>query len=517
VEGVARDFNGITHADLFEVLDAKGHPLASAGRDAAPEASQSWVVGEALSRSQASGVIAAGGRDFQATATAVIAGGRVVGVLLLGAHIGQELAERLRELTRSDVSFLSGEQFSGTTLADARDRSALLAALFGTEGAAPRAEERKTFLEVEGPSGPYLTLARPMPGSAPEEERHAFVLQRALRAETAFLGTIQRHLAQLAFLAALAVLLAGILISHRVTVPIQRIVRAAEEIEKGNYDFPVAVRSDDEMGYLAKRFDEMRQHERAYVTSLQEVARLKTEFIDVASHELRTPVSIITGYQEMLAGGGLGPLTQEQQGAVRAIGESATILCRIADHATQVANIEGARLALQFEDHDVSAILGKALRTATGEACQRRVQVTLGADPSTPRLKLDGPRIEEAVANLLRNAIRFTPDGGRVELRSRWRDPFLEIEVRDTGIGIALEKQEAIFEKGFVVRDSRHHHSSTSLEFNSQGLGLGLAVVRGIVEAHGGAIHVESEPGRGSSFVIRLRPQVAEAWLARAA
>jgi signal transduction histidine kinase len=127
-----------------------------------------------------------------------------------------------------------------------------------------------------------------------------------------------------------------------------------------------------------------------------------------------------------------------------------------------------------------------------------------------PLLAVDGPRLTEAVANLVRNALRFTPDGGRVEVRTRWQAPWLDIEVEDDGIGIAPERQDQIFERGILARDSRNHHSSTTLEFNSAGLGLGLAITRGIVEAHGGTITVDSALGRGSRFVIRLRPQVAE-------
>ncbi len=508
VEGVARDFNGITHADLFEVLNAKGTSLASAGRDVVPRVARANIVSEALSGSQASGVLVVGEANFQATATVVVAGGRVVGVLVLGSRIGEELAEKLRELTRSEVTFVSGDGISGSTLADARDRSALLAVLGGGR--------QGGYLDIPGRNGTFLALARSMPGSA-AGDRQSYVLQRSLRAETAFLGTIQTSLSQLGIVAALLVLIAGFLVSDRITIPVRRIVRAAEEIEKGNYDFPLEVRSDDEIGYLAERFEEMRQHERAYVTSLQEVARLKTDFINVASHELRTPISVIVGYQEMLAAGQLGAVNDEQKEAIRAIGENAAVLARIADHATQVAQIEGARVVLQLDDLDVSEILVSAVRVATDEAQGRRVNVTLEVDRSIPRLRFDGPRIEEAVANLIRNGIRFTPDGGRVEVRSRWRDRALEVEIRDSGIGIAPEKQEAIFEKGFVVRDSRHHHSSNRLEFNSAGLGLGLSIARGIVEAHGGTIRVESAPGKGSSFVIRLPAEIAESWQARAA
>jgi len=402
------------------------------------------------------------------------------------------------------------------TLSEPEDRSALLAGALGAVRGRPPFVAREEYLELAGRDGTYLALARPMPGAAMEDSQF-YVLQRSLRLETAFLGNIQKSLAQMSLLALLGVLLAAIVISNRITNPLRRIVRAAEEIERGNYDHPLEVESHDEVGYLAQRFNEMRQHERAFVTSLQEVARLKTEFINVASHELRTPISVILGYQELMAANSLGSLTEEQKEALQAIGESATILSDIAERATQVAQIEGSRIVLDLDDHDIADLLREAVRIASREASGRRVRVTLELDHGTPRLRVDGPHLTEAVSNLVRNGIRFTPDGGQVEVSSRWADDTLEIDVRDNGIGIPPERFEAIFEKGFVVRDSRHHHSSNRLEFSSAGLGLGLAIARGIVESHGGTIEVQSEPGTGSVFCIRLCPEMAGDRAARAA
>ena len=516
VEGVARDFNKITHADLFEVLDARGVHLASAGRDAVPAVARLDLVGSVLTGAQSSGVIVLEEGNYLATATVVVAGGRVIGVLVLGSRIGQELAEKLRELTRSEVSFFSGKLLNGSTLAEAEDRAALIDGFAESLSAGRAGHPEGQYLELAGRDGTYLALAKPMPGSAVEDGQF-YILQRSLRLETAFLGSIQSSLAQMSLVALLAVLLAAIVISNRITSPLRRIVRAAEEIERGNYDHPLGVESRDEIGYLAQRFDEMRQHERAFVASLQEVARLKTEFINVASHELRTPISVILGYQELMADDSLGALTKEQREALGAIGDSAKILSSIAERATQVAQIEGSRIALQLSDCDLSDLLRDAVRVASREAHGRRVQVTLELDYGTPRLRVDVLRLTEAVANLVRNGIRFTPDGGQVEVCSRWENDTLEIEVRDNGIGVPPEKLEAIFEKGFVVRDSRHHHSSNRLEFRSAGLGLGLAIARGIVESHGGVIEVESEPGAGSTFRIRLRPELASSQEARAA
>lgn len=505
VAGVARDFNTITHADVFEVIDVDGRVVASAGAHRAPEAARSRLVRAAADGHQAHGVITAGKRHFQATATPVIAGGRIAGVLVVGAGIGQELAEKLRDLTRSDVSFVAAGAMSGSTLARSSDQTALLELL-----AAPR-DASAEMSEMATADGQYLTLSRPLPGSRPVD-RQSYAIQRSLQAETAFLRQIQASLAQLGFLAILIAIIAGLLISERITQPLQRIVRAAEEIERGNYDHPVSAAGTsqaDEIGYLARRFDAMRQHERAYVHSLQEVARLKSEFIAVCSHELRTPISIIRGFQELLVHEVMGPLSEEQKRAVRAIGEGTIKLEEIADNATHMAQIEGERLVLALDDHDVSDLVKTAVRTATDEARGRRVNLTLEIERDIPLLRVDGARLTEALANLVRNALRFTPDGGRVEVRTRWLAPWLDIEVVDDGVGIEPERQAQIFERGFVVRDSRHHHSSTTLEFNSAGLGLGLAIARGIVEAHGGTIAVDSEPGHGSRFVVRLRPDLA--------
>src|SRR5687767_6581922 len=314
VAGVALDFNTITHADLFEVIDLSGGPVASVGRDKAPQVFRSALVRSASEGKAAHGVLMVGKRHFQVTATPVIAGGRVAGVLVVGARIGQELAAKLRNLTRSDVTFVANGTISGSTLAEESDRTALLAALEGPEVSI------SGLVELDGGNGSVLTLARPLPGSQPSD-RQFYAVQRSLRAETAFLRSMQATLVQLGLLAFLIAIVAGLIVSERITQPLQRIVRAAEEIERGNYDHPLSVdaRAHDEIGYLARRFDLMRQRERAYVHSLEEVARVKSEFINVCSHELCTPISIIRGFQEMLGDGSMGEVNEHQQKALQAI------------------------------------------------------------------------------------------------------------------------------------------------------------------------------------------------------
>jgi signal transduction histidine kinase len=335
-------------------------------------------------------------------------------------------------------------------------------------------------------------------------DRQLYIMQRSLDTETAFLRKSQTGLLLLGLAALLASLLAGYVISERITSPVQRLVRGAEEMERGNYDYPLGERSHDEVGYLAQTFHQMRRKQRAYVASLQEVTRLKSEFISVASHELRTPITIIKGFQEMMSQQALGPVSPQQLKALDAMGHSIGTLSRIAEDATRMAQIEGERLALDITPQDVEAVVRRAVAAATAAAPQRQVRVVTTLEPRLGQLLLDGPRIEIALANLISNGVRFTPDGGRVDVRANIEAAELVLSVSDTGVGIPEDRQRTVFDVSMKTGDSLHHHSSSSLEFNSAGLGLGLSIARGIVHAHGGAIHLDSRVGEGSTFVIRI-------------
>src|SRR5207249_3713369 len=148
-------------------------------------------------------------------------------------------------------------------------------------------------------------------------------------------------------------------------------------------------------------------------------------------------------------------------------------------------------------------ILEEAVGRVRAESQKRDVTLEIEVDPELPTVTIDGPRMTQAVENLVRNGVRFTHDGGRVDVIARREADELLIEVRDNGVGIAEDKQAGLFTRSVIVRDSLHHHSSNTLEFNSAGLGLGLPITRGIVEAHGGTIGVVSKPDSGSTFTMR--------------
>jgi signal transduction histidine kinase len=315
---------------------------------------------------------------------------------------------------------------------------------------------------------------------------------------------MQRGLLILGVLAAIVGLLSSLWFAHRVTSPLSKLVRGAEEMERGNYDFALARRGGDEVGYLTARFLEMREQQRNYVRSLQDLARVKGEFLSVASHELRTPISIVSCYHELMVAGQLGPVTVEQQDALKAIGESVVRLTRIAENATYMAQIDSERLVLRRGPHSVAPLLQRAIETARSIGLDRRVRLETDVDPALEHVEVDGPQLTEAITQLVCNGIRFTPDGGTVKVSARGEDGMLVIEVADSGVGIPEEQRARIFERAVTIGDALNHHSSTQLDFNSAGLGLGLSIALGIVQAHEGTITVESEVGRGSRFEIRV-------------
>jgi signal transduction histidine kinase len=503
VRGMARDLNGIIQADVFEVFDRRGRLLASVGSVSSAAAARDSLVRAALRRGELEGVLEDGNAHYQIAVTSVVADGRKFGALLLGARIGSELARELRSQMRCEVTFLSGRSITGTTLATPGDATALMQAL-GRLKLDPSANlDRSQVREVRTPSATLLTLVRRIPGSDPAR-RQLYVLQRSLDPETSFLRLMEDDLIFLAGLALVAALVTGLLFSEHILRPVQDLVRAAQEMERGNFDQPVTIEHRDEIGYLAERFVEMRRREHAYLGSLEQATRIKSQFLSMASHELRTPISVLAGYRDLLATGTLGPVGNEQQEALSKMHHHLSRLTRLADDAASFARLTSERLVLDIKPRDVETILRRAASEACAAGSGRQVQVETRCDPIADPIEADAPLLEQAIVQIITNAIRFTPDGGQVEIHGSQVDDAVQISVRDTGVGIAEEKLAMLVSHGLSEVEINKHSSPVGLEFGVTGLGLGLSVARSIIEAHGGRIRATSKVGAGSTFVIEV-------------
>lgn len=248
---------------------------------------------------------------------------------------------------------------------------------------------------------------------------------------------------------------------------------------------------------------------------LQRLDQTKTDFVTIASHELRTPLSQISGYSEILAKLETEELSDAQvvRDFLEGISRGAMRLKRVVDAMVDVSLIETESLILNPVTTSVSVVVRHAVETVRPAAAARNQHLTLHDLSSLPTIQADGTRLEQVFVSLLTNAVKFTPDGGKIAVSGRVLPSaddktFVELQVADTGIGVDPDHQNLIFEK-FYRPENPMLHSTDDSRFKGAGPGLGLAIAKGIVEAHGGRIWVES-PARdeqacpGSTLYVRL-------------
>jgi PAS domain S-box-containing protein len=241
--------------------------------------------------------------------------------------------------------------------------------------------------------------------------------------------------------------------------------------------------------------------ERAANEHLRELDRLKDEFIALVSHELRTPLTSIRGYLEFLLEDANG-LTPEQARFLAVVERNAERLQHLVNDLLFVAQVDAGRLTIQQSDVDLAELAAEAVEAARVLASAKDVELELEAEP-IEGLVGDRARLAQLLDNFISNAIKFTPEGGRVAVRTWGDDECALVSIADSGIGIPEDEQARLFE--------RFYRASSATERAIPGTGLGLAIAKAIVDAHGGAIRVESAVGRGTTFTVELPRAAADA------
>jgi len=234
--------------------------------------------------------------------------------------------------------------------------------------------------------------------------------------------------------------------------------------------------------------------------ALVEATEAKARFLATMSHELRTPLNAVLGYAGLLRDGVYGTVSEQQERAVQSIVRRAKDLQLLIDDVLDLSKIESGRAELRVDEFDPSAVLAEVKEAIGSFARDKNLRVTVRTRIKR-RVRLDRAKYKQVVLNLASNAVKFTPEGGEVELSVEEDEGDTMITyVRDTGIGISPENLKVIFD------DFRQVDSGTTRRF--QGIGLGLAIVKRTVELLGGSVVVKSEPGRGTSFCMRfpIRP-----------
>ncbi|MGH9466371.1 MAG: ATP-binding protein, partial [Terriglobales bacterium] len=241
----------------------------------------------------------------------------------------------------------------------------------------------------------------------------------------------------------------------------------------------------------------------------REVDRMKNEFISIASHQLRTPMSGVKGVLALLIEEVLGPLNAEQKQFLHRAYESNERLIALVNDLLNVSRLEQGSLLLRDEPVDLAALLRTLSTEFQPRAARYRQSLQLqepgapGSEPGAALVHGDAVRLREVFANLLDNAIKYTPEGGAVRLSWRPSPAAVEVEVSDTGVGIPADKLPSLF-----VKFNRIQNPLSGREF---GTGLGLYFARSVVELHHGRIEVSSQPGQGTTFRVILPRQPASA------
>lgn len=242
--------------------------------------------------------------------------------------------------------------------------------------------------------------------------------------------------------------------------------------------------------------------ERNRALAFEKANQLKSEFLASVSHELRTPLHTIIGFSELLSEQTVGLLNEQQGRFVNHIHADALHLLELINDLLDLSKVEAGKLTLHPETLEIHHTVNEVINTLASAAKARNVSIDAAPGPDL-MVYADRLRVRQILANLIGNAVKFTPAGGAVRIESAAEGRFAKLSVIDTGIGIPKQEQEAIFDKFHQVRSGRKEAH--------EGTGLGLAITKHLVEQHGGAIRVESEPGRGSRFTFTLPLSVAGA------
>ena len=287
-------------------------------------------------------------------------------------------------------------------------------------------------------------------------------------------------------IAGVIALLMGSLLFFQVTLPMRRLSRAAQGIAAGDLSQRVLT-SDDEVGQVARSFNAMAE-------SLQRMEQQRQNMVADIAHELRTPLSVIQGNVEAMLDGVL-PASPEE---LESIHQETILLNRLISDLRTLSLAEAGQLALDKQPLDMGEVVTRVAEKYRLRAEEQNVALSVQVAPNLPRVSADAGRIEQALVNLAENALRYgaSDAGGRVTLGARAMADGVEAWVSDTGPGIAPEDLPHVFERFWRSEESRNRQTG--------GSGIGLALVKQLIEAHGGRVSVESTLGHGATFRVML-------------
>jgi signal transduction histidine kinase len=369
-----------------------------------------------------------------------------------------------------------------------------LEALVTTAGEAALLREARTGLDqyrrlLDQPTGTSSGHVHPAITLEDVLDRLYQASEAELRRRQTSLETMARRTRVLGLTALVAAVLIGLGLGAfavlRVARPLNQLRAATQTVAAREFSQPLEAAGPIEIRDLTQAFNGM-------AAQLGEIDRLKDEFFTGISHDLRTPLAAIGWSADLLQGGSAGPLTPKQQRLVETIQSSSQRLLALVGQILELGRLRAGRLQLDLRPTDLRRAIGRALDEVRPLAEHGQLRLDAAMPVDLPPVSADAERVQQIVVNLLANAVRFTPPGGHVSVSAVRETTEVAVQVADTGVGIPADLVSKIFDPYEQAHRGRG------------GSGVGLTVVRGLVEAHGGRVWAESEEGRGSRFTFTL-------------
>ncbi len=286
----------------------------------------------------------------------------------------------------------------------------------------------------------------------------------------------------------------GLMLNSFFIRPIRSVSQSANIISSGDFDHKIALKRQDEIGDLALSVEKMADYLKADIAKLRELDKLKSEFMMITSHNLRTPITIMQGYIDMAQ---TAKSTDELKSIIKTIQESVVRLHLLAEDVLTISTLETGKAVISKSPVPLKKFIGRLGDEFALLAAKKNVRWELVLDlPEETTADISQSNVRSALGNLIDNAIKFTKAGGSLSITGRIEGDDLVFSVSDTGIGISSEEIPKLFTK--------FHRGTSTLNYDYEGMGIGLYLTKLIIEQHGGRVDVASTLGKGSTFTVHL-------------
>lgn len=275
-----------------------------------------------------------------------------------------------------------------------------------------------------------------------------------------------------------------LIVASHIIRPIRKLTEATKKIASGDFNTTVDINRNDEIGELADNFNIM-------VKELNSIEYLRKDFVSNVSHEFKTPIASIQGFAKLLLKDNLSK--EDRQEYINIILEETNRLSNLSNNMIKLTNFENQEIVTNKKEYRIDEQLRKAVIMLEEKINEKNIKVTL--DSKEISITEDADLIMEIWINLLNNAIKYSNENGNIEIKVEEQEKFIQVDIKDDGIGIPKDKQDRIFEKFYQAEKSHSY----------EGCGLGLAIVKRIIDLTNGKIEFESEKGKGTKFTVYVR------------